>query len=200
MNEKDVAALAARTFNRVVSQITDEQWDQRLPEWFPTFGDPATKTLRDIINGHAYDDAWVPEMLAGKTMQEAGEDAYKGDLLGNDPLANFASYADRALDAIEGVRDFDRTVHCSFGDYATRDYLNQVANYRGMGAYDVAKLIGVSADLPSDLVQGLYEMILPFAEEWRSYGVYGPKVEVPADAPLQDKLLGLTGRQPEHRS
>ena len=26
--------------------------------------------------------------------------------------------------------------------------------------------------------------------------VYGPEVPVPADAPLQDRLLGLIGRQP----
>jgi len=27
--------------------------------------------------------------------------------------------------------------------------------------------------------------------------VIGPKVDVPADASLQDRLLGLTGRQPD---
>jgi len=36
----------------------------------------------------------------------------------------------------------------------------------------------------------------PHAEEWRAIGVFGPAVNVPADAPLQDRLLGLTGRDP----
>ncbi len=47
-----------------------------------------------------------------------------------------------------------------------------------------------------ELVQGLWDEIAPDAEEWRKIGVYGPRVEVPDDAPLQDRLLGLTGRQP----
>jgi hypothetical protein len=52
------------------------------------------------------------------------------------------------------------------------------------------------ADLASALAQGLWDEISPDAEEWRKLGVYGPKVDVPVDAPLQARLLGLTGRQP----
>ena len=48
-------------------------------------------TLREIIGYHAYDDAWVPDMLAGRTMAEVGADAFKGDLLGDDPKAAFAA-------------------------------------------------------------------------------------------------------------
>jgi len=42
----------------------------------------------------------------------------------------------------------------------------------------------------------MWNEFLPEAESWRKMGVFGPKVEVPEDAPLQDKLFGLTGRQP----
>ena len=44
--------------------------------------------------------------------------------------------------------------------------------------------------------RGLWDEIAPSAEEWRKLGVYGPAVPVPEDAPLQDRLLGLTGRRP----
>ena len=47
-------------------------------------------TLREIINYHAYDDAWVPDMLTGRTMDEAGRDKFDGDLLGDEPKGNFA--------------------------------------------------------------------------------------------------------------
>jgi hypothetical protein len=46
-------------------------------------------TLRRIINYHAYDDAWVPEVLAGKTIAEVGM-KWDGDLLGDHPRLNFA--------------------------------------------------------------------------------------------------------------
>lgn len=50
--------------------------------------------------------------------------------------------------------------------------------------------------LPEDLIQGIWEEISPHAEEWRAIGVFPAAVPVSADAPLLDRLLGLTGRNP----
>jgi hypothetical protein len=52
----------------------------------------------------------------------------------------------------------------------------------------------VDADLPAELVQGLWDELTPHAEEWRTIGVFPAAVPVPEDAPLLDQLLGLTGR------
>jgi hypothetical protein len=57
-------------------------------------------------------------------------------------------------------------------------------------------VIGTDTRFPDALVQGLWDELEPHAEEWRAIGVFGPKIEVLTDAPLQDRLLGLTGRQP----
>ena len=38
--------------------------------------------------------------------------------------------------------------------------------------------------------------IVPDAELWRQMGVFGAAVDVPETAPLQHRLLGLTGRHP----
>ncbi len=57
-------------------------------------------------------------------------------------------------------------------------------------------MIGVDPTLPEDLVQGVWDGLSPRAEEWRAIGVFGAAVPVPGGAPLQDRLLGLTGRQP----
>jgi len=53
--------------------------------------------------------------------------------------------------------------------------------------------------LPPELVQGLWDEVSPNAEEWRTIGVFGPAIEVPDDASLMDRLLGLTGRDPSAR-
>ena len=58
-------------------------------------------------------------------------------------------------------------------------------------------MLGQSVDLEPELVQGVWDEVSPHAEEWRTIGVYGPAVPVPEDAPLLDRLLGLTGRQPD---
>lgn len=196
MNEPEIFVLADRTLAAVVDRIADHQWEEEVPEWFSTR--PGTRpTLREVINYHAYDDAWVPDMLAGRTMEEVGKEAFRGDLLGDDPKAAFAAIVEKACAAARAVNDLERTVHCSFGDFTVREYFWQINGFRGLRAHDIAAFIGADTRLPDDLVTGLWEEISPHAEEWRAIGVFGPAVPVPDDAPLQDRLLGLTGRQPD---
>jgi uncharacterized protein (TIGR03086 family) len=197
MTEPEIFVLADRTLRGVVAQIRDEQWDMTMPKDFAMRATPDRPiTLREVINYHAYDDAWVPDMLAGRTMDEVGKDAFQGDLLDDDPKGNFAAIVDKACAAAQGLTDLERTVHCSFGDFSARDYLLQTNMFRGLRSHDIAKVIGTDSRLPDALVQGLWDELSPIAEDWRAIGIFGPKIEVPADASLQDRLLGLTGRQP----
>jgi uncharacterized protein (TIGR03086 family) len=196
MTETEVFVLADHALNDVVAQIRDDQWAMEMPASFARRQTDRTPTLREIINYHAYDDAWVPDMLAGKTMDEAGKENHKGDLLGDDPKGNFGQIVDTACASARELHDLDRTVHCSFGDFSARDYLTQTTMFRGMRAHDIARVIGVEPNLPDALVRGIWDEINPQAEAWREIGVFPARVPVPDDAPLLDRLLGLTGRDP----
>jgi hypothetical protein len=57
---------------------------------FARRGSEELPTLREVVNALAYDDAWVPDMLAGRSMDEVGKDAFDGDLLGDEVSDNFA--------------------------------------------------------------------------------------------------------------
>lgn len=196
MTEQEVFVLADRALNDVVAKIGDEQWDVPVPANFHRSGTGEPPTLRTIVNNHAYDDSWVPDMLASKTMDEVGREKHKGDLLGDEPKRAFAAIVDRACAAARELDDLDRTVHTSFGDFPAREYLMQITSFRGMRAHDIARVIGVDPTWPADLVQGMWDELSPVADQWRQYGVFPPRVAVPDDAPLQDRLLGLTGRDP----
>ena len=100
------------------------------------------------------------------------------------------------MSAVRGLTDLDRVAHLSYGDYPAREYLKHITYFRGSRVYDIARFIGADTTMPADLVQGLWDELVPQAEDWRKMGVFGPAVEVPADAPLQDRLLALTGRDP----
>jgi hypothetical protein len=193
MAEPDVFVLADRALARVVGQIAPDQWDVTLPASFATSGRPEPPSLRSLINYHAYDDAWVPDML---TMAEAGADKFDGDLLGDDPAASFEGMVAAACAAAQSVRDLDAVAHLSFGDYPVREYFWQINSFRALRAHDIARQIGVAAALPDELVQGVWDEVSPHAEEWRAIGVYPAAVPVPEDAPLLARLLALTGRQP----
>ncbi|HEY6470402.1 MAG TPA: TIGR03086 family protein [Candidatus Dormibacteraeota bacterium] len=197
MSEQDVFVLADRALNRVVEQITDDQWAMKMPANFARSGEPENvPSLRTLIAYHAFDDAWVPDMLTGQTIEEIGKTKFEGDLLGTDPRTAFAAVVDKACAAAEQVTDLDRTVHCSFGDFSTREYFWQINMFRGLRAWDIAKVIGVDPTLPDELVQGLWDELSPVADSYRQYGVFPPAIPVPDDAPLMQRLLGLTGRDP----
>lgn len=197
LSEPDVFVLADHALNDVVAQIKDDQWAIEMPASFARRQTDHRPTLREIIGYHAYDDAWVPDMLAGKTMAEVGLEKFKGDLLGDEPKVNFETIVEKACAAAKALDDLDRTVHCSFGDFPARGYLWQTNMFRGLRAHDIAKLIGVDSELPEELVQGIWDEISPHAEEWRAIGVFPAAVAVPDGAPLMDRLLGLTGRDPK---
>jgi hypothetical protein len=201
MDERELFVLADRTLLRVVNGIRTDQWSMTMPPEFLTRVTDRMPTLQQIVNYHAYDDAWVPDMLAGRTMDEVGKDLHQGNLLGDSPddhAGYFTAYVEEACGAAEAVEDLDGPVHASFGDYTVREYFWQITNFRGLRAHDIAKAVGQDHELPPVLVQGIWDQISPHVEEWRRYGVFPAAVPVPEDAPLQDRLLGLTGRQPDH--
>ena len=197
MRDPEVFIKANNALKAVVDQIRDDQWAMEVPPEFSTRS-AERPILREVINYHAYDDAWVPAMLAGRTMDEVGQWAFKGDLLGDDPKGSFAAIVAKANAAAAALSEADlgSTVHCSFGDFPAREYLWQITSFRGLRANDIANVIGVDPRLPDDLLQGMWDQLEPVAEEWRAIGVFAPRVEVPANAPLQARLLALTGRQP----
>jgi len=197
MAEPETFVLADQALARVVAQIAPDQWDMILPSTFATRSRPEPPSLRTLINYHAYDDAWVPDVLAGLTMEEAGSDKFDGDLLGDDPVANFDAIVERACAAASAVTNLDAVAHLSFGDYTVREYFWQINQFRALRAHDIARAVGVDPHLPDELVQGIWDEVSPHAEEWRAIGVFPTAVEVPATAPLLSRLLGLTGRQPD---
>jgi uncharacterized protein (TIGR03086 family) len=64
--------------------------------------------------------------------------------------------------------------------------------------WDVARASGQDFDQDRESLEAVYGFVRQFSsagEEARE-GMFGPEVAVPDDAPLLDRLLGLTGRDP----
>ncbi len=177
---------------KVIDQITDTQWSKDMPAG--TTSKPAT--LHKAVNYHAYDDAWVPDVLDGKTKAEVG-DKYEAILTTDqaDTISVYAKYNALAIQKVRGYADLDKIVHLSYGDFSAHDYLQHIISFRAFRTYDIAKLIGVDTKLPDDLVQALWDEFTPVIESYRQMGVFPPAIEVPEDSDLQTKLLALVGRE-----
>jgi hypothetical protein len=194
--EAEVFVLADQAAVQVYGQIREDQWDSKLPPLFEMPGADQPVPLRQAINHYAYDNSWVPDMLAGRTMDEVGRDRFDGDLLGSDRRGNVERISAAACDAARKVTDREAIVHCSYGDVPTWDYFWQLNIARTIGAHDVARLIGADDPLSEELARRMWEGTEASAEMWRSMGVFRAPVAVSVDAPWRDRFLALTGRQP----
>jgi uncharacterized protein (TIGR03086 family) len=132
--------------------------------------------------------------LAGQTIAEVG-DRFEGDILGADPQAAWKEAAAGAL-AAASPDVCDRTVHLSFGDVPGTEYLGQLTADHVIHAWDLARATDGDERLDPELVEFVHGFMAPQADQWRAAGVFGPAVDVSADADLQTQLLALTGRTP----
>ena len=177
---------------KVVDQIKDDQWGVILPD----YASMNPSNLLDAVRYHIYDDAWVPDVLAGKTAEEVG-DAYDSlkNVVSDNVKAEYAKYNQRACASVEGFSDLEREAHLSYGDFKASEYLQHVTSFRAIRAYDLAKLIGVDSSMDDEYAQALMDEYTSHIQFYRQVGVFPAAVEVPTDADLQTRLLGMFGRQ-----
>lgn len=66
--------------------------------------------------------------------------------------------------------------------------------------WDLACAAGLACHLDREESQRLLDGMLPMDAALRTSGHYGPRVQVPADADVQTRLLAFVGRDPDFRS
>ena len=179
---------AVDEFDRRVRSISDDQWDNATPctEW----------SVRDLVNHVVYEDLWAPGLLAGKTIEEiGGMDAFGGDRLGEEPKKAWTEAANEARNAVHRDGAMEITTHLSFGDVPGSVYTAQLLSDHVIHAWDLARGIEGDEELDQELVEYVYGEMLPHAASLSQSGAYAGRVEVPDDADVQTKLLGLVGRK-----
>ncbi|HEU0206456.1 MAG TPA: hypothetical protein VFQ74_07185 [Pseudolysinimonas sp.] len=191
METRDLFLASDGAMRDVVSRLTPADLDHPVPaDWSRT----PVSTLRDILALHASDEAWVPDVIAGKTIEEVG-DRWTGDLLGDDPLGNYQALNLAAEEAaLNEFLDVDVTIaHFSYGDYPLREGFLHLAVYRAFQAWMIARLVGMDYSLPSQVVDGMNEWVIPHLADWRAIGVFPPAQDVPEGADAESTLLHTVG-------
>jgi uncharacterized protein (TIGR03086 family) len=179
----------AERYRRVAGQFTErvkavpaDAWDNPAP----CEGWVARDVVRHMIE-------WMPAMC----LTGAGLEVPAVPSVDDDPVGAWVGISDAlqaALDDPEvATREFDMragrvTVEDAVGTFCMGDVL--------IHTWDLARATGLDETLDPDEVHGMYEGILPMDEVLRQSGHYGPRVEVPADADEQTKLIAFTGRVP----
>ena len=191
METRDLFLASDGAMREVVKRLRPADLDHPVPaDWSRT----PVSTLRDILALHARDEAWVPDLAAGKTIDEVG-DRWDGDLLDDHPIENYLALnlaAEQA--ALNEFLDLDTTVfHFSYGDYPAREGFVHIAIYRAFQAWSIARLVGMDYSLPPQVIDGMNEWVVPHIDQWRAIGVFPPAQPVPDDADAESTLLHTTG-------
>lgn len=195
IREAELFVVAEGILVEVLGRIRAEHWRIMMPSLFDTTGADRPVTIRQHVRQYARDDAWVPDLLAGRTMDEVGTTRFDGDLLGPDPHAAVIRIADAACAAAGKVTDGSAVVRG--GSSTVSDYLWQLDIARCFLAHDVAMHLGSRAcPFTEELARGMWEGTWPNAARWRELGVFREPLPLPDDVSWRDKFLLCAGRDP----
>ena len=190
MTIQELFVISNLALQQSISQISGKQWDLNMPPGMSN----KPGTLKQAVYWHTRDDAWVPDVLDGKTIKEVG-DIYDDLLNGGDIRGNYTKYNQRANAAVRKFTDLDRITHLSYGDFPAKDYLLHLVIFRAFRSYDIAKLIGGNTTMADGFVQALNDALTPQIDNFRQMGVFPPASQVDDNASPQQKLLAMTGRE-----
>jgi len=166
-----------------VSTVADDQWEASTPctGW----------NVRDLVNHVVGEELWTAPLLEGSTIEQVGS-RFDGDVLGDDPVATSHRAARTALAAVDENASVRDTVHLSYGDESTDEYLCQLAADHLVHGWDLAVATGGDPSLAPDLVDEVAVWFAGRESAYRASGAIGPHVEVRGDA--QTELLAAFGR------
>ena len=172
-------------FRSLLVQVKTDQWNNPTPctEW----------SVHDLVNHLTYEDLWLPDLCAGKTIAEVGN-KYDGNVLGDNPLQSWDDAAGKARQALSQPNVLTKTVHLSYGDSKGESYLMSMLGDHVIHSWDLAKGIGADYSPDPKLLQMVWDWMSPRADQISGSSVFGPRVEVPENASLGEKLMALAGR------
>ncbi|OLT10579.1 TIGR03086 family protein [Actinomadura sp. CNU-125] len=145
-------------------------------------------TARDVVR-HLTE--WFPASGADIELR-------RGPSADEDPVAAWQVHSDAVQEVLDDPETGHRKLtnpHIGSLELATaidRFYTADVF----MHTWDLSRATGQDERLDADFCAELLSGLEPMEEVLRSSGQYGPRVEVPADADVQTRLLGFIGRDP----
>jgi uncharacterized protein (TIGR03086 family) len=173
---------AQQEFAARIAAVTD--WDAPTPdtEW----------TVRDLVAHVVEEQQWVPHLLAGRSIAQARSsiERLRDDLAGEWDLYSLAAKAAwRNAPA-------DAPVQLSYDTVTAAEYLREQVADVAIHTWDLARAIGAAEELDDDLVSAVWSVFEPQRDTLEASGLFASPVPIPDDAPLQSRLLALTGRDP----
>jgi uncharacterized protein (TIGR03086 family) len=172
--------VAHREFGERLAAVQD--WNGPTPdkEW----------TVRDLVRHVVQEQQWIPALLDGLSIQQAKRRIAP---LGDDLAAEWRIHSERATAAWQAA-PADAAVQLSYDTVTVRDYLREQVSDVTIHSWDLARAIDADERLDDSLVEAVWTVFEPQRDTLEASGLFDSPVPMPEDAPLQSRLLALTGR------
>jgi len=187
----DAATLARAqdAFDARLRGVESDQWGLATPcgEW----------TVRDLVNHVVIGGSMAVRLLDGATVEQLIP-LFGADGLGDDPLGARRRTVAAEREAFAAPGALDRIVHHPAGDVPGAMLLGFRTGDNLLHAWDLARATSGDEALPDDVVVEVWAALEPLGPTIATLGVFGdgPSGDVGSDAPLQTRLLDLSGRRP----
>ncbi|MGK5112351.1 MULTISPECIES: TIGR03086 family metal-binding protein [unclassified Geodermatophilus] len=194
MSEQHLAAVTERyrrradAFEATVAAVGDADWSRPSPcaEW------DARDVVRHIVDMHHV------------MLRPYGQTPASAPSVDDDPLAAFRTARAEVEAILADPALATRQTESPAGTMAGADMVDQVASADlVLHRWDLARATGQDDAIDAEELERMWPGLQQIPDVMRVPGafgpgvvVFGPVVEVPDDAPLQDRALGLVGRDP----
>jgi uncharacterized protein (TIGR03086 family) len=171
---------AHQEFAKRIASVTD--WAAPTPDtdW----------TVRDLVAHVVEEQQWVPHLLAGRSIAQARASI---DHLRDDLAGEWALHSLAATSAWRSTSP-DVRVQLSYDTVSAEEYLREQVADVTIHSWDLARAIGADETLDDELVRAVWTVFEPQKDALEASGLFASPVPVPDDAPLQSRLLAVTGR------
>jgi uncharacterized protein (TIGR03086 family) len=171
----------AGEFTQRIQSVPADAWDKPAP----CDGWVARDVVRHLVE-------WVPGFFSSSDLRFP-----KAPSVDEDPAAAWQAINDTLQSALD---DPDLAAH-EFEMRMGRVRVDQSIAQFCLGdilvhTWDLARAVGLDESLDATEVHRMFEGMEPLDEMLRQSGQFGPRVDVPADADEQTKLIAFTGRRP----
>lgn len=171
----------AGEFTQRIQSVPADAWDKPAP----CDGWVARDVVRHLVE-------WIPGFFSSSDLRfpqapSVDEDPAAAWQAINDTLQSALDDPDLAAHEFE-MRMGRVRVDQSIAQFCLGDVL--------VHTWDLARAVGLDESLDATEVHRMFEGMEPIDELLRKSGQFGPRVDVPANADEQTKLIAFTGRRP----
>src|SRR5579859_5316124 len=172
--------LVAAGFDQRVKAVPADKWDAPAP----CEGWTARDVVAHVVGGHR-------SMAAAATGEEP-----EGTAVEQDPGQAWAEAYGRLTALSQDPDILSKPVNGPLGPVPLEQALGSLVSMdTHIHTWDLARAVGGDERLDPEVVRFAWEMLQPMDAMLRRPGVFGPKLEPPADADEQTKLLYFLGRR-----